>query len=56
MSYEKETKPIHASTGDLLHIRKGSLAQSAREASHHPAFMGIYPTISHTCWPCLPSR
>ena len=22
MSHEKETKPIHASTADLLHIRK----------------------------------
>ena len=31
MSHEKETKPIHTSTADLLHIRKGSLDWSARE-------------------------
>ena len=55
-SYEKETKPIHASAADLLHIRKGSLNWSAREASCHPAFMGMGLTINHTCWPYLPSR
>ena len=29
---------------------------SARGASHQPAFMGNYLTISHTCLPCTPSR
>ena len=29
---------------------------SAREASHHPAFMGDCPTFSHMCYPYLPSR
>ena len=48
-SHEKESTPIHASTADLLHIRIGNLDCSARVASRHPAFMGIYPTISHTC-------
>ena len=28
-------------------------SQSAREASHHPAFMGICPTISHMYEPYL---
>ena len=32
-SHEKDVKPIHASAADLLRIRIGSLAQSAREAS-----------------------
>ena len=32
-SHEKDVKPIHASAAYLLHIRIGSLAQSAREAS-----------------------
>ena len=48
-SLDKETKHIHASVADLLHIRTGNLDWSAREASLHPAFMGIRSTISHTC-------
>ena len=48
-SHEKETKHIHASVADLLHIRIRNLDCSAKEASRHPAFMGICPTISHTC-------
>ena len=31
-------------------------SQSAREASHHPAFMDSFLTIGHMCLPCLPSR
>ena len=31
-------------------------SQSAREESHHPAFMGICPTISHTYQFYLPDR
>ena len=30
--------------------------QSARVASRNPAFIGIRPTISHTCWPYLRNR
>ena len=37
MSHEKETKPIQASTADLLHFRKESLDWSAKEASGYPA-------------------
>ena len=37
MNHEKETKPIQASTADLLHFREESLDWSAREASGHPA-------------------
>ena len=37
-SHEKETKHIHASAADLLHIRIGNLDWSASEASLHPAF------------------
>ena len=48
-SHEKETKAIHASAADLLHIRIENLDWSAREASGHSSFMGICPTISHTC-------
>ena len=47
-NHEKETKHIHASATDLLHITIGNLDWRAREASLHPAFMGICPTISHT--------
>ena len=85
--HEKETKHIHTSAVDLLHIRIGNLdwckwghcknegreidnlycrevdamliastkILKRREASRHPAFMGIHPTISHTCLPYLPS-
>ena len=28
---------------------------SVRGASQQPAFIGSWPTISHTCLPCLPS-
>ena len=31
-------------------------SRSAREASHHAAFMGNCPTVSHTCYIYLPSR
>ena len=49
MSHEKETKAIHASAADFLHIRVRNLDWSRRKASLHPAFMGICPSISHTC-------
>ena len=42
-SHEKESKHIHASAAE------GNLDWSAREASHHPAFMSICLIISHTC-------
>ena len=79
-SHEKETKRIHASAANWLHIRTGNIDwhkcghfinepgeidvfvverwmewfmllpkyRSAREASHHPAFMDICQTISTT--------
>ena len=47
-SHEKKAKPIHASAA-LLHIKIGIFDKSAREASRHAAFMGIRPTINHTC-------
>ena len=31
-------------------------SQSAKEAPHQQAFMGSCLTISHKCFPCLPSR
>ena len=55
-SHEKETKHIHASAADLLHIRVRNLNWSVREASRHPVFVSICPTIGHTCQPSLPSR
>ena len=48
-SHEKETKHIHTSAADLLHIKIGNLGWSAKEASRHPVFMSICPTISHEC-------
>ena len=48
-SHEIETKHNHASAADLLHIRIGSLDNSAREVSRHIAFTAICLTISHTC-------
>ena len=48
-NHEKETKHIHASAANLLHIKIGNLNWSTREASCHPAFMGICLTISHVC-------
>ena len=81
--HEKETKHIHASTANLLHIRIGNIdwckcghcKNEARKIDclccreievdavviisakipqcvgkiSPPAFMGYYPTISHTC-------
>ena len=47
-NHGKETKHIHASAADLLHIGTGNLDWRAREASLHPAFIAICPTISHT--------
>ena len=34
---------------DCLSCREVDAIQSAKEASHYAAFMGICPTISHTC-------
>ena len=48
-SHETETKHIHASAANILHIRVENLDWSAREVSHYPAFMGIFRTISYTC-------
>ena len=48
-SHEKETKHNHASAADLSHNRIGNLNWSEREASPHPVFMGICPTIIHMC-------
>ena len=48
-SHEKETKHINASAANLLHIRIENLDRGRREASYHPVFMGICPTISYMC-------
>ena len=40
-THEKETKHIHASAADLLHIRKGNLDCSAGEASCGESLSGL---------------
>ena len=52
-SHEKESKYIHASSADLLHVRIGNLDWSVRKASNHPAFMDICPDYWSHVLACL---
>ena len=40
----------------LVMLIVSAKSQSMRRASHQPAFMSGCLTISHTCFPCLPSE